>query len=333
MQIENTLDTKPLYKFHDFYRKKNGHYVVVAKEEGNPKGVFKVDATVLVTSKKKLLSKFSLDDKINIIGLATTEKPPTVVVQTTEHFRYFSLLAMIFGCSLIASNIASSKLMIFFGATLTGGMLPYLITYLLGDIITEVYGYKRTRQLIWGAIACNLIAVLFISLAIRATPSPFWVYQKEYAVILGAVPRIIIASMISYFSGEFLNSYVIAKLKIFHDGNKLWLRIICASIVAMTVDNFLFLFVSYWNVLPFYEMVCFSSKSYFIGLMFEWLSIPLITIIANKLKLIEHVDVFDINTNFTPFSFDVDYTNSKSYQCYNGNAEKNSVDQLKSSII
>lgn len=309
MQEESNLATDPLYKFHDFYRKKNGNYIVVAKEEGNPRGVFKVPATDLVTVKKNLLSKFSLEDKINIIGLATTEKPPTVVIQTTEHFRYFSLLAMIFGCSLIASNIASAKLMTLFGVTLTGGTLPYLLTYVMGDIITEVYGYKRTRQLIWGAIACNLLAVLFITLAIKAPSSHFWSHQKEYAFILGSIPRIITASMISYFSGEFLNSYVLAKLKIFHGGNKLWFRIICASIVAMTVDNFLFLSVSYWHVLPFHEMIQFSSRSYLLGLVFEWLSIPFITLIAKKLKSIEHVDVFDITTNFTPFSLDVDYTN------------------------
>jgi uncharacterized integral membrane protein (TIGR00697 family) len=281
--------------------------MVVAKEDGNPKSVFKIAAKDLVTSKKDLLSKFSLEDKINIIGLATTEKPPSVVIQKTQHFRYFPLLAMIFGCSLIASNIASSKLMIFWGITLTGGTLPYSITYLLGDIITEVYGYKRARQLIWGSIACNLLAVLFITLAIKAPPSPFWEYQKEYALILGSIPRIVTASMVSYFSAEFLNSYVIAKLKILHSGNKLWLRIICASIVAITVDNFFFLTLAYWNVLPLHEMVHFSSGSYFLGLLFEWLSIPLITFIANKLKSIELIDVFDIHTNFTPFSLNVDY--------------------------
>ncbi|MCW8400550.1 hypothetical protein OQJ26_17360 [Legionella sp. PATHC038] len=80
MQEESNLVTDPLYKVHDFYRKRNGNYIVVAKEEGNPRGVFKISATDLVTLKKDLLSKFSLEDKINIIGLATTEKPPTVVV-------------------------------------------------------------------------------------------------------------------------------------------------------------------------------------------------------------------------------------------------------------
>jgi queuosine precursor transporter len=305
------MENKHPYKYHDFYRKKDGRYMIVAKDEGNPKGMFNVPATDYVTTRRDLLSKFNLEDQINIIGLATTEKPPTIVVKKTRHFRYFSLLAMIFGCALIASNIASSKLMVFFGVTLTGGTLPYLITYAISNIITEVYGFKRTRQLIWGAITCNLIAVLFITMAIKSTPSPLWAHQEEYAFVLGAVPRIITASLISYFSGEFLNSYVIAKLKIIHEGKKLWLRIILSSIIAMTIDNFLFLSIAYWGVMPFSEMLKFSSRSYYIGLIFEWITIPFIASITTKLKKIEYVDIFDINTNFTPFSLDVNYDDSE----------------------
>lgn len=299
------------YKVHDFYRKKNGSYIVVGKEEGNPKGIFQLPATELATTRKDLLSKFNLDDKISIIGLATIEKPPTIVVQRTRQFRYFPILAMIFGCSLIATNIASSKLMVFFGVTLTGGTLPYMITYLMGGIITEVYGYKRTRQLIWGSIVCNLIAVLYITLAIISPASPMWTHQKEYALILGAVPKIVIASLISYFTGEFLNSYVIAKLKKIHEGKKLWFRIVCSSVIAITVDNFLFLTIAYWDVMQFYEMTEFSSKSYILGLVFEWSAIPFISLVTKKLKLLEQTDIFDINTNFTPFSLDVDYTDSE----------------------
>lgn len=307
MEKQNNLATNSLYKLHDFYRNKSGQYIVVAKEEGNPKSIFKISAIDLVTLKKSLLSNFSLEDKINIIGLATTEKPPTVVIQTAVHFRYFSLLAMIFSCSLIVSNIASSKLSSFFGITLTGGTLPYLLTYVMGDIITEVYGYKRARQLIWGTITCNLIAIFFITIAIKSSASPFWNHQQEYAFILGAIPRIIIASIMSYFSGEFLNSYILAKLKILHGGDKLWFRIICSSIVAMTIDNFLFLLLSYWQVLPLNKMIEFSSTSYLLGLIFEWSCIPFIIYITKKLKSIEHSDIFDIDTNFTPFSLDIDY--------------------------
>lgn len=305
------MENKYPYTFHDFYRKKDGSFMIVAKDVGNPRGIFKVPATSYVTKRKDLLLKFNLDDKISIIGLATTEKPPTIVIQKAIHYRYFSLLAMIFGCALIASNIASSKIMIFLGITLTGGTLPYLLTYSLSSIITDVYGYKRTRQLIWGAIACNLITILFIMLAVFSTPSPLWGHQKEYALVLGSVPKVMIASLISYSFGEFLNSYLIAKLKIIHEGKKLWLRIILSSIVAMTIDNFLFFTIAYWNVMPFSEMVEFSSSGYLAGLIFEWATIPFTMLIIKKLKQIEHVDIFDIDTNFTPFSLDVDYDSSR----------------------
>jgi hypothetical protein len=148
-------ESEDIYLLHDFYRNANGKYVVVAKEEGNSRGLFKLPATELVTSRRDLLSRFALEDKINIIGLATTETPPIISIKRANHFRFFPILAMIFGCALVATNIASSKLIEIFGITLSGGTGSYELTYCLGGIITEVYGFKRARQLIWGAIACN----------------------------------------------------------------------------------------------------------------------------------------------------------------------------------
>ncbi|WP_131795557.1 queuosine precursor transporter [Fluoribacter gormanii] len=308
MQETNKLVNHQIYKFHDFYRNGNGNYIVVAKEEGNSRGVFKLPATELVTSRKDLLSKFLLEDKINIIGLAATEKPPIISIKRANHFRFFPILAMIFGCTLVATNIASSKLIEVFGITLSGGTGSYELTYCLGGVITEVYGFKRARQLIWGAIACNLIVLIFISLSIYLPASPLWPHQDEYAFVLGSVPRIIGASLISYFCGEFLNSYLFAKLKIIHKGKKLWLRIILSSFIAMTVDNFMFLTLSYWGTIPFSHILGLSNKSYLISLLFEWLSIPVVAKISKKLKSAENVDIFDINTKFTPFSLDVNYT-------------------------
>ena len=301
------ISAEVIYELHDFYRNKSGNYVVVAKEEGNSRGIFKLPATKLVSTRKDLLSKFSLDDKINIIGLAATECPPNVSVKRTEQFRYFPLLAMIFGCALVATNIASSKLIEIFGITLSGGTGSYELTFFMGGVITEVYGYKRARQLIWGAIACNLIVLLFISISIYMPASPLWPHQDAYAFILGSVPPIICASLISYFSSEFLNSYIVAKLKILHKGKKLWFRIIVSSLIAITVDNFMFLSLSYWGSISFSQILSLSNKSYFISLLFEWLSIPIMSKITKKLKKVENIDIFDIKTKFTPFSLDVNY--------------------------
>lgn len=300
-------NTNVEYEFHDCYRKKDGSYIVVAKVLDSPRGIFKIPAIKIVSERKDLLSKFCTDDIINIIGLAATECPPRIELKQFKHFKWFYILSMLFGCCLIASNIASFKLITILGFEMTGGMLPYSLTYVLGDIITEVYGYKRTRQLIWGSILCNLLATAFIYLAVIAPPSLAWPYQKEYALIFMGVPRIIIASMISYFVSEFLNSYVLAKLKIRHKGNKLWFRIIFSTLVAITVDNFLFLSIAYQNILTESEMAQFSSRLYFLSIVFEWSFIPIISFISNYLKDIENIDVIDMNTNFTPFSLDVDY--------------------------
>lgn len=144
-------------------------------------------------------------------------------------------------------------------------------------------------------------------MAVIAPPSASWPHQKEYSLVFMGVPRIIMASMISYFVSEFLNSYVLAKLKVRHKGNKLWFRIVLSTLVAMTVDNFLFLFIAYQNVISASEMMQFSSRSYFISIFFEWAFIPVITYVSRYLKGVENVDIFDINTNFTPFSLDVNY--------------------------
>lgn len=307
MQTKKNEIADEVYLLHDFYRNGNGNYVVVAKEEGNSRGMFKISATELVTSRRDLLSKFLLDDKINIIGLATTESPPIISIKRANHFRFFPLLAMIFGCALVATNIASSKLIEIFGMTLSGGTGSYELTYCLGGIITEVYGYKRARQLIWGAIACNLIVLIFISLSIYLPASPHWPHQDQYASVLGAMPRVIGASLFSFFCSEFLNSYMVAKLKIIHKGKKLWFRIILSSLIAMTVDNFMFLTLCYLGTIPVSHILGLLNKNYIISLLFEWSSIPIVAKISKKLKETEDVDVFDIETNFTPFSLDVNY--------------------------
>jgi len=303
---KETHNTLYEYEFHDFYTKKGINWIV-AKIVGTSRGIFKMPAVQMIQTRKDLLKKFSDDDKINIIGLATTEKPPVIIYNQTRQFKYFSLLAMLFACFLITSNIASSKLIQIFGITLTAGTLPYTFTYSLGNIITEVYGYKRARQLIWGSVTCNLMVVLFLYIAIISPSSSLWNHQKEYASVLGAIPRIIVASMISYFSSEFLNSYVIAKLKISYKGEKLWKRIIISSLVAITIDNFIFLIIAYYGVMPLENIYELSYKSYGISLILEWTLIPLTCYLSKNLKLIEHTDVFDVNTQFTPFSLDVSY--------------------------
>ena len=147
----------------------------------------------------------------------------------------------------------------------------------------EVYGYKRSRQVIWGAMACNLFLVLFLHLVIIATPSEFWHNQQAYAEVLGAIPRIVIASLIGTWSGEFINAYCIARFKVAQKGNNLALRIIMSSIIGIGVDTFLFIPIAYFNIMPTEEVFHFAIRIFIRKLLFEIISIPLATYLIHQI--------------------------------------------------
>lgn len=321
--IQKSDSKKSVYQVEEFYRNNTGEQIVVAKVIDSPRGFFKLSAVDLAIKRKDLLSGFNIDDIINIVGLAATEKETKIIYKKPTAYKYFAFLAMLFGAALITANIASSKLISIFGMTMTGGTLPYPMAYIFGDIITEVYGYKRARQLIWGAITCNLFLVFFIYLTIISPPSAYWHNQNEYALILGSVPRIVLASLVSYWVGEFLNSYVIAKMKIAYDGQSLWKRIIASSLVGITTDTLLFIIIAYSYVIPFDQMLSFSIRVYVFKVFYEFIAIPFTMWVINKLKVKENLDIFDVNTDFTPFSLDVEYSEVNNKRRYENNYSDN----------
>lgn len=287
----------------------NGQPIIVAQLVNSPREVLKSSAIELAKDQEQL-SKFSAKDIISIACIANTEKEPIIIYTQSTVYKYYSLLAMLFGCMLIISNIISVKLASFFGITITCGSICYPLTYILGDIITEVYGYKRARQLIWGAVICNLLLVFFVSLSIATTPSMYWPHQEEYILILGAVPRIIFASLIAYGCGEFTNSYIIARLKMLYKGDGLFARILSATIISVTLDTLVFITIAYSGMLPFANLLGLALTLYTQKVVTELFMIPVTMWAINTLKNRESADMFDYNTNFTPFSLDVQYLES-----------------------
>ena len=153
-----------------------------------------------------------------------------------------------------------------------------------------------------------MVAFTAYKLAIILPSSPFWNNQSSFETILNSSNRIIVSSLIAYGLSEFANSYLIAKIKILTNGSRIWLRIITASIFAITIDNFCFMIFAYYGVLPVNELIKSSSIEYLFSLSAELLCVPIIIIIANNIKKHEKLDTIDINTNFTPFSLDGKYT-------------------------
>jgi uncharacterized integral membrane protein (TIGR00697 family) len=298
------------YEVIENHKNDAGENIVVVKINDSLGKVFKLPVLELINKRKDILEKFSVNDIVNIVGLASTMYSPIIVENKSSSYRYFAILAMLFGAALITSNIASSKLTSIFGIIMTGGTIPYAFTYSLGDIITEVYGYKRTRQLIWGAIASNVFVIAFIYVTIFLPPASFWHNQQEYQLILGTTVRIIFSSLTSYWCSEFLNSYVLAKLKIYLEGKYLWMRILFSSMISITADTIIFTFLAYFGTLPTSEIIKLLFVSYTTSFAWEFLTLPFLIKIINYLKKVEILDIFDANTNFTPFSLDVSYLES-----------------------
>jgi uncharacterized integral membrane protein (TIGR00697 family) len=203
---------------------------------------------------------------------------------------------------LLISNIASTKVLNLGFFTFDGGTLLFPLSYIFGDILTEVYGYKRSRRVIWtGFFAAFIMSVTLIVVG-KLPAAADWGNQEAYDKILGLTPRIVLASLIAYFSGEFSNSYTLAKMKIFTKGKWLWSRTIGSTIVGEGVDTILFVFIAFYGVFPMSLLWAVLISNYIFKVAFEILFTPITYGIVGFLKKREKCDVYDHDTNFNPFA-------------------------------
>lgn len=228
-----------------------------------------------------------------------------------KEFKYLTTIAVIFVSVLLISNVASTKITAFWGFEFDAGTILFPLSYIFGDILTEVYGYKRSRRIIWmGMIMAILMAGLF-SLVAYLPASENWAFQDSYMNILGQTPRIVLASVIAYFAGEFSNSYILAKIKIWMKGRKLWVRTILSTLVGEGIDTVLFVLIAFYGVdfgcgadcNSVLATIIFSNYVFKVGV--EILFTPFTYLIVRFLKKNEGVDVYDTDTNFNPFKLEV----------------------------
>ena len=226
-------------------------------------------------------------------------------------FRWFLPVAAVFITALLVSNIIAVKLVSIFGLILPAGVILFPITYIVGDILTEVYGYSRARQVIWLGFACNILMVVAIWAAGRLPSAAFWntgIYQssgeaqRAYQAILGFTPRLLVASFIAYLVGEFLNSFVLAKMKIRTKGRHLWLRTIGSTIIGQGADSAIFITVAFWGILPSSALGMTILSQWLFKVVYEALATPFTYMVANRLKIAEEIDYFDRDTDFNPLA-------------------------------
>jgi len=216
--------------------------------------------------------------------------------------KYYDVILGLFVAVLLISNVASSKVLDLGPFTFDGGTLLFPISYIFGDILTEVYGYRRSRRVIWtGFFSALLMSVVFMVVG-KLPPAADWGYQESYDRILGLTPRIVAASLIAYFSGEFSNSYTLARMKIMTGGKWLWSRTIGSTMVGEGVDTVLFVLIAFYGVFSNDLIVTVMISNYVFKVAFEVIFTPITYLIVNFLKNRERIDTFDIKTNFNPFA-------------------------------
>jgi len=220
-------------------------------------------------------------------------------------YRYYDLVMAAFVTVLLCADvIGAAKVARVWGLTFGAGVLFFPISYLFGDVLTEVYGYARARRVVWAGFAALGFAS-FMSWAILAfPPAPGWPHQAAYQTVFGATPRIVAASLTAYFCGEFCNSYVLAKMKLRTEGRWLWSRTIGSTIVGEAVDSAVFYPVAFLGVWSNALVVRVMLSNYVIKVLWEAVMTPFTYKVVNFLKRAEHEDYFDRDTDFTPFSLE-----------------------------
>lgn len=227
-----------------------------------------------------------------------------------RNYRYYEFVMAAFVTVLICANligpakIAQLDLPLLGVVTFGAGVLFFPISYVFGDILTEVYGYARARRVIWAGFAGLGFASFMATVVVALPPAPFWTHQAAYEVAFGNAPRIVAASMTAYFCGEFVNSYVLAKMKIATQGRWLWTRTIGSTIAGEAVDSALFYPLAFYGagIIPDDKLPMVMAAQFVAKVGVEVLLTPVTYKIVNFLKRAEQVDHYDRDTDFSPFA-------------------------------
>ena len=213
---------------------------------------------------------------------------------------WFVVVVAIFITCLITSNIIAVKLIAVFGLILPAAILIFPISYITGDILTEVYGYALARRVIWLGFFCNLIVVVAIWLGKVIPPASFWDAQPAYERILGYTPRILAASFLAYLVGEFFNAFVMAKMKIATKGRWLWMRTIGSTLVGQGLDSLVFITLAFLGTLPAGALASAIITQWLVKSAYEAAATPFTYKAVAFLKRREGLDVYDHDTRFNP---------------------------------
>ena len=218
-------------------------------------------------------------------------------------YKYYDLVLGSFVAVLLCSNlIGASKVASIGGFTFGAGILFFPLSYVFGDILTEVYGYARSRRVVWAGFSALIFASIMSWVVLTIPPAADWQGQENLEKVFGQTPRVAMASLIAYFCGEFTNSYVLAKMKLWSQGRGLWMRTIGSTIVGEAVDSLIFYPIAFLGTWELHLVLQVMMANYLLKVCFEIILTPITYKIVFFLKKSEQEDYYDWQTNFTPFT-------------------------------
>jgi uncharacterized integral membrane protein (TIGR00697 family) len=238
---------------------------------------------------------------------------PGVTPSTLRSYRYLDALTTAFVVILLVSNLIAQKVCLFGPISIgtwsigpfaiSGAVILFPITYIFGDVFTEVYGFAASRRAIWLGFFGTALLYLIGAIVIALPSAPGWHNQQAFATVFGFIPRILAASLIAFWAGEFANSYTMARLKLFTNGRRLWTRTIGSTIVGQAVDTILVITLTFGGIYPAHTLLNIILTGYALKVGYEVIATPITYLVINWLKRAENSDAFDRHQSFNPFSF------------------------------
>lgn len=223
--------------------------------------------------------------------------------QPPEGYRLFHVVAMVFVTMLLVSNTIATKIVDIAGFALPAGILCFPVAYIVNDVICEVYGYARTRSVIWIGFGCLALMSLLYYLATELPPAGFWDNQSAFQSIFGMVPRIATASFMAYLVGSFLNASIMSLMKVRMKGKYLWMRTIGSTIIGEGADSLIFNFIAFFGVFELSNVLYIAFSGFILKTIYEVIATPATYAIVRYLKRIENEDKYDIGISYNPFEF------------------------------
>ena len=224
------------------------------------------------------------------------------MTSSSKQYKLIPLFLVLNVAFQLISDVTAAKIVLLFGYSVSVTVLYFPFTYIISDIITEVYGYAMARQILWYTLLASMLAGLVYQIAVLVPAAPFFENEAAYQTVFGIVPRVLIGGWIARFCGDISNNYVLAKLKIITNGRHLWLRIISSTIIGQFVNTAVFYVIALGGELPHDHLVQAITAGWVFKTIVETVLTPMTYLIVRFVKNVEAIDYYDRNTNFNPFS-------------------------------